>query len=45
MKPLHEVDYPIEPLLRQRWSPRAFDTRPIEPARAVCTSVYDVIDT
>jgi len=31
MKPLHEVDYPIEPLLRERWSPRAFDTRPVEP--------------
>ena len=33
MKPLHNVDYPIHPLLRQRWSPRAFDTRPVEPAK------------
>jgi nitroreductase len=33
MKPSHEVDYPIEPLLQQRWSPRAFDTRPVEPAK------------
>jgi len=33
MKPLHEVDYPIEPLLHQRWSPRAFDTRPVEPQK------------
>jgi nitroreductase len=30
MKPLHPVDYPINPLLQKRWSPRAFDTRPVE---------------
>ncbi len=25
--------YPIHDLIRQRWSPRAFDARPIEPAK------------
>src|SRR5665213_1277280 len=30
MKPLHPVDYPIEGLLQKRWSPRAFDPRPVE---------------
>lgn len=28
-----EVDYPIHPLLRDRWSPRAFDARPVEAAK------------
>jgi nitroreductase len=28
-----EVDHPIHPLLQQRWSPRAFDARPVEPAK------------
>jgi nitroreductase len=27
------VDYPIHPLLRARWSPRAFDPRPVEEAK------------
>ncbi len=27
------VDYPILPLLRQRWSPRSFADRPVEPAK------------
>src|SRR3954469_24396276 len=27
------VDYPIHPLLQARWSPRAFDARPVEPAK------------
>lgn len=26
------TDYPIHPLLQQRWSPRAFDPRPVEAA-------------
>jgi nitroreductase len=26
-----ETAYPIEPLLRRRWSPRAFAARPVEP--------------
>jgi nitroreductase len=26
-------DYPIHPLLEQRWSPRAFDARPVEPEK------------
>ena len=33
MKPLHPVHYPINPLLQKRWSPRAFDTRPVEAHR------------
>jgi nitroreductase len=28
-----KTDYPIHELLRKRWSPRAFDSRPIEPAK------------
>ena len=31
-KPAH-TQYPIHDLLRQRWSPRAFDDRPIEPEK------------
>jgi nitroreductase len=27
------VDYPIHPLLQERWSPRAFDPRPVEEAK------------
>lgn len=27
------TDYPIHDLLRQRWSPRAFDPRPVEPEK------------
>lgn len=27
------VDYPIHPLLQERWSPRAFDPRLVEPAK------------
>jgi nitroreductase len=30
MKKPAETTYPIEPLLRQRWSPRAFAERPVE---------------
>ncbi len=26
------TDYPVHPLIEQRWSPRAFDARPVEPA-------------
>ena len=28
-----DVQYPIHNLLRQRWSPRAFDDRPVEPEK------------
>lgn len=28
-----DTPYPIHVLLRQRWSPRAFDNRPIEPEK------------
>jgi nitroreductase len=28
-----ETAYPIEELLRRRWSPRAFDQRPVEPEK------------
>lgn len=28
-----DMQYPIHDLLRQRWSPRAFDDRPIEPEK------------
>ena len=28
-----DTEYPIHDLLRQRWSPRAFDERPIEPEK------------
>jgi nitroreductase len=28
-----ETQYPIHDLLRQRWSPRAFDNRPVEPEK------------
>lgn len=27
------LDHPIHPLLEQRWSPRAFDGRPVEPEK------------
>ena len=30
MQKLADTTYPIEPLLRQRWSPRAFAARPVE---------------
>ena len=33
MEKLADTTYPIEPLLRQRWSPRAFAERPVEPAK------------
>lgn len=28
-----KTDYPIHDLLRRRWSPRAFSSRPVEPAK------------
>jgi len=28
-----ELDYPIHPLIASRWSPRAYDTKPIEPEK------------
>jgi nitroreductase len=31
MEKLADTTYPIEPLLQQRWSPRAFADRPVEP--------------
>src|SRR3954451_17751939 len=31
MRPPHETTYPINDLLRQRWSPRAFADRRVEP--------------
>jgi nitroreductase len=33
MEKLADTTYPIEPLLRQRWSPRAFADRPVEPEK------------
>lgn len=33
MEKLADTTYPIEPLLQQRWSPRAFAERPVEPAK------------
>ena len=30
MQKLADTTYPIEPLLKQRWSPRAFAERPVE---------------
>jgi nitroreductase len=33
MRPPHETAYPINYLLRQRWSPRAFTGRPVEPEK------------
>ena len=30
MEKLADTTYPIEPLLKQRWSPRAFADRPVE---------------
>ena len=33
MEKLADTTYPIEPLLQQRWSPRAFAARPVEPAK------------
>src|SRR5436309_15015719 len=31
MEKLAETQYPIHGLLRRRWSPRAFSSRPVEP--------------
>src|SRR2546422_11579486 len=31
MEKLAEIQYPIHDLLRRRWSPRAFSSRPVEP--------------
>src|SRR3989449_8478539 len=31
MEKLAETQYPIHDLLRKRWSPRAFSSRPVEP--------------
>lgn len=28
-----DTDYPIHPLLIERWSPRSFDSQPVEPAK------------
>ena len=28
-----ETAFPVEPLIRRRWSPRAFDERPVEPEK------------
>ena len=36
MEKLADTTYPIEPLLQQRWSPRAFAERPVEPATLRC---------
>src|SRR5919108_5670718 len=33
MEKLADTIYPIEPLLQQRWSPRAFADRPVEPEK------------
>ncbi len=33
MQKLADATYPIEPLLKQRWSPRAFAERPVESAK------------
>ena len=33
MEKLADTTYPIEPLLKRRWSPRAFAHRPVEPAK------------
>ena len=33
MEKLADTTYPIEPLLQQRWSPRAFADRPVEPEK------------
>src|SRR5262245_27843913 len=33
MEKLADTTYPIEPLLQQRWSPRAFAVRSVEPAK------------
>lgn len=33
MEKFADATYPIEPLLQQRWSPRAFAERPVEPAK------------
>ena len=33
MEKLADTTYPIEPVLQQRWSPRAFVERPVEPAK------------
>jgi nitroreductase len=33
MEKLADTTYPIEPILQQRWSPRAFADRPVEPEK------------
>ena len=33
MEKLADTIYPIEPILQQRWSPRAFADRPVEPEK------------
>ena len=33
MQKLADTTYPIEELLKQRWSPRAFSARPVEPEK------------
>jgi nitroreductase len=33
MEKLADTIYPIEPILQQRWSPRAFAERPVEPEK------------
>ncbi len=36
MRKLAETRYPIHELLRERWSPRAFADRMVEPDEKVC---------
>jgi nitroreductase len=36
MQKLADTIYPIEELLRRRWSPRAFSERPVEPEKLLC---------
>ena len=36
MEKLADTTYPIEPLLKQRWSPRAFADRPVEVEKLLC---------
>jgi len=36
MQKLADTTYPIEPLLKQRWSPRAFADRPVEVEKLLC---------
>src|SRR5665648_284184 len=28
-----DLDYPVHPLIASRWSPRAYDTKPVEPEK------------